>query len=352
MLTVKISIIPEYSTSNPLELKTIVIPSSKLNKMNPMILIILSILFSVSVATGQTTGRNAFAASEKVKSSFGQIETTENRSVECDTLRYPLSGEIIYYYMLPPGVGYITGNNSYKDKAKAEYFASFEVGSSISGMIADFVIASSVNNPQITFAIWNNAGADGKPGAIVATTTKSLSSISSDVNSEHFTTVPFDQPYTVTGPFYAGVILPTQPGDTLALWCRKHVAGYNGTAWEQWDNGSWYAFNNPESWGTNMQTTMTIHPVTCKTVGITEHADPEASVHPNPAGGVVNITTWKSAGKIRLDILTLTGSIAYSRSFPGAITNFNIDFSHLSKGVYMLRLSDGNRQHTQKLILE
>lgn len=318
--------------------------------MKPMILIILTILFSVSVTTGQTTGRNAIAASEKVK--LGLTEYTENRSVECDTLRYPLSGEIIYYYMLPPGVGYITGNNSYQDKAKAEYFASFEVGSSISGMIADFVVARSLNNPQITFAIWNNAGADGKPGTIVATTTKSLSSIVTDVNSEHFTTVTFDQPYTVTGPFYAGVILPTQLGDTLALWCRKHVAGYNGTAWEQWNNNAWYPFNHPDSWGTDMQTSMTIHPITCKTVGIGEHSDPEASVHPNPATGVVNITTWKSKEKIRLDLMTMVGKSAYSRTFPGAITNFNIDLSQLPKGVYMLRLSDGNRQHSQKLILE
>jgi hypothetical protein len=219
-------------------------------------------------------------------------------------------------------------------------------------MIADFVVAKSFNNPEITFAIWNNAGANGKPGAIVATTTKSLSSIVTDVNSEHFTTVTFDQPYTVTGPFYAGVILPTQPGDTLALWCRKHVNGYNGTAWEQWDNGIWYAFNDPASWGENMQTTMTIHPITCKSVAIAEHADPEASVHPNPATGVVNITTWKSAEKIRLDIMTMTGKSAYSRAFPGAITNYNIDLSQLPKGVYMLRLSDGKRQHSQKLILE
>jgi hypothetical protein len=320
--------------------------------MKPMILIILTILFSVSVTTGQTTGRTAIAASEKAKSTIGLTEYTENRSVECDTLRYPLSGEIIYYYMLPPGVGYITGNNSYQDRAKAEYFAGFEIGSSISGMIADFVVARSVNNPQITFAIWNNAGVDGKPGAIVATTTKSLSAIVTDINNEHFTTVVFDQPYTVTGPFYAGVILPTQPGDTLALWCRKHVAGYNGTAWEQWSNNAWYPFNHPDSWGTDMQTTMTIHPVTCKTVGIGEHSDPEASVHPNPATGVVNITTWKSAEKIRLDIMTMTGKSAYSRAFPGAITNYNIDLSQLPKGVYMLRLSDGKRQHSQKLILE
>lgn len=320
--------------------------------MKSIILVALTVLFSISLTTGQTSGRNSAAASEKVKINQHLTENNGNRSVECDTLRYPLSGEIIYYYMLPPGVGYITGNNSYQDKAKAEYFSGFEAGTTISGMIAEFVVAKSVNNPQITFAIWNNTGADGKPGAIVASTTKPLSSIVTDVNNEQITTVTFDQPFTVTGPFYAGVYLPTQTGDTLALWCRKHVSGYTGTAWEQWSNSAWYPFNHPDSWGTDMQTSMTIHPITCKTVGIGEHSDPEASVHPNPATGVVNITTWKSTEKIRLDIVTMTGNSVYSRSFPGAITNYNIDLSLLPKGVYMLRLSDGKRQHSQKLIME
>ncbi len=320
--------------------------------MKSIILVAFTVLFSFSITSGQTAGRNAVAASEKAKTIQQLNENNDNRGIECDTLRYPLSGEIIYYFILPPGVGYITGNNSYKDKAKAEYFGSFEVGTTISGMILDFVVAKNVNNPQVTFAIWNNGGTNGKPGTIVATATKPLSSIVSDVNGEHFTTITFDQPYTVTGPFYAGLVLPTQLGDTLALWCRKHVAGYNGTAWEQWENSTWYAFNDPDSWGTSLQTTMTIYPITCKTVGIPEKTDPEVTIHPNPATGVVNITTWKSAEKIKLDIVTMTGVNAYSRSFPGAITNYNIDLSLLPKGVYMLRLSDGKRLHSQKLVME
>jgi len=321
--------------------------------MKRITVIIALLLFSFTSIMAQNTGRTGFAASEKVNQSYSILnETYDDRSVECDTLRYPLPGTIIYYYLLPPGVGYITGNNSYLDKTKAEYFSSFEVGTTINGLIADFAVAKNTNSPQVTFGIWNNAGTNGKPGALVASTTKSLASLVTDYSNGTYSTITFDQPYTVTGPFYAGVVLPTVLGDTLALWCRQHVAGYSGTAWEQWSNGSWYSFNDPESYGTGMQTSMTIHPITCKTVGINDQTDPEASIHPNPANGIVNITTWKSSEKISLDIITLSGQTVFSRAYPGAITNFNIDLGTLPNGIYMVHLSDGKRQHTQKLIME
>ncbi|MBK6966202.1 MAG: hypothetical protein IPH20_20325 [Bacteroidales bacterium] len=77
---------------------------------------------------------------------------------------------------------------------------------------------------------------------MVVSATKPLWAIAADVTNEHATKVNFDQPYTVTGPFYAGVFLPSSTGDTLAIWCRKHVTGYNGTAWEQWSTNAWYPF--------------------------------------------------------------------------------------------------------------
>lgn len=319
--------------------------------MKKIVLISLALLLFIPVSFSQVTGKSAFTASEVIRHYPEVAGDNSNRTIDCDTLRYPLSGEIIYYYMLPPGVGYITGNNSYMDKAKAEYFASFESGTTISGMMADFVIAKNTNNPQITFAIWNNAGANGKPGLMVASTTKPLSSIVADVTNERATTVTFDTPYTVTGPFYAGVILPASTGDTLALWCRKHVTGYNGTAWEQWSSNAWYPFNDPDSWGENMQTTMTIYPIVCQPVGLEEVADPEVTIHPNPATGVVNISLWKSTSDVSLEIISMNGQRVYTRAYPGSFTNFNIDLSFVPKGVYMLQLTDGQRKHSQKLIL-
>ncbi|MBK6347245.1 MAG: hypothetical protein IPF68_15185 [Bacteroidales bacterium] len=49
-----------------------------------------------------------------------------------------------------------------------------------------------------------------------------------------------------------------------------------------------------------MQTTMTIHPIVCQPVGLEEVADPEVTIHPNPATGVVNISLWKSTSGISL----------------------------------------------------
>lgn len=309
------------------------------------------LLFSAGITFAQTDRIGAVVAAPVVKPLAVNSFTYEARGLECDTLRYPLNGQIIYYYLSSPESGYITGNNSYKDKAKAEYFTSYEPGTGISGIIAEFVIAKNVSNLPVTFAIWANDGSNGKPGTMIASTTKAMSSIVSDVENEQPTFVLFDPPVNIPGPFYAGVLLPTTIGDTLALWCREHSSTYTGTAWEQWEDNNWYPFNDDLSWGTNMQTSMTIHPITCKTVGLEEYTDAAVAVHPVPSTGILNITTWASTEKISLVIHALSGQRVYSKSLPGNITNFNLDLSTLPKGVYMLRLSDTGRSHNQKLIL-
>ncbi|MBL7906054.1 MAG: T9SS type A sorting domain-containing protein [Bacteroidales bacterium] len=308
-------------------------------------------LLTAGVTLAQTDRNTARIAVADAKQAPTLSFQDDSRGLECDTLRYPLNGQIIYYYLSSPESGYITGNNSYKDKAKAEYFTTYEPGASISGIIAEFVIAKNVSNLPVTFAIWAGDGSNGKPGTMIASATKAMSSIVSDVANEQPTVVLFDQPVNIPGPFYAGVLLPTTIGDTLALWCREHASTYTGTAWEQWDNNNWYPFNDEVSWGAGMQTSMTIHPITCKTVGLEEYADAAVAVHPIPSTGIVNITTWAGKDKISLVIHTMSGQQVYSRSLPGNITNFNLDLGTLPKGVYMLRLSDGTRSHNQKLIL-
>jgi hypothetical protein len=146
------------------------------------------------------------------------------------------------------------------------------------------------------------------------------------------------------------VVLPQTPGDTVALWCREHVDGYTGTAWEQWENNSWHAFNDVNNWEIN--TSMILHPIVCKTVGINEVADPQASIVPNPSNGIVNVHTWKNSTEINMEIYSFNGARVYAKAYPGTITNFNIDLGFLPKGVYVVRLFDEKRQHSQKMILK
>jgi hypothetical protein len=321
--------------------------------MKSLYAIILPFCLLISNVEAQNSRKDINRASGIVKNgTAASVASGDLRETICDTVRFPMQGEITYYYIIDDvDFGYITGNNSYKDKAKAEYYSTFETGSSITGIIADFAIAKNINNPNITFGIWDNTGTDGKPGALVASATKSLASIVTDVQNEQFTTVTLSEPWAVTGPYYVGVVLPTIVGDTVALWCRVHETGYISTAWDQFESGAWYAFNDPVNWGTTLFTSMLIHPIVCKTIGINELTDPETSISPNPANGVVNIRTWKSETIISLDVYSVKGAKVYSRSYPGSVTNYNIDLSNLPKGVYFIRLSDGKRQHSQKLML-
>lgn len=321
--------------------------------MKVLYAIILPFCLLISNAEAQNSRKDIIRASGIVKNgAAASVASGDLRETVCDTVRFPMQGEITYYYIIDENdFGYITGNNSYKDKAKAEYFGTFEGGSSITGILAEFAIARSNSHANVTFGIWDNTGVDGKPGTLVASATKSLASIVTDVQNEQITTVTLSEPWAVTGPYYVGVVLPTSLGDTVALWCRAHEAGYNSTAWDQFESGAWYAFSDPENWGTTLSTSMLIHPIVCKNVGINELTDPETSISPNPANGVVNIRTWKSETMISLDVYSVKGAKVYSRSYPGSLTNYNIDLGNLPKGVYFIRLSDGKRQHSQKLML-
>ena len=269
----------------------------------------------------------------------------------CDTLRFPMGGIITYYTISPPDAGYVTGNNSYGDKAKAEFYTAIGSGLAITGFVAEFAIARSISNSNanITFGIWDNTGANGKPGIMKASATYPLSYIIEDIQKNWLTTLNLVEPYVPTGPFYVGIVLPQTPGDTVALWCRKHEPAYVGTAWEQWNDNTWHDIS--VSWP-NMNTSMLLHPIVCQIVGIDEVPDPQASISPNPSNGIVNIKTWRNKTVINLEVYSISGSKVYAKSYPGTVNNFNIDLGFLPQGVYVIRLFDESRQHSQKILLK
>ena len=269
--------------------------------------------------------------------------------IGCDTLRYPMGGTITYYTIDDPDDGYVTGNNSYGDKVKAEFYTAVGNGKSITGFVAEFAIAKSVSNSNanITFGIWDNSGANGKPGIMKASATYPLSYIIEDIQENWLTVVNLDEPFAPTGPFYVGVILPQTTGDTIALWCKKSEPSYVGTAWEQYFDNTWHDIG--VSW--DLHFSMLLHPVVCQMVGIEEVTDSQASISPNPSNGIVNIKAWRNKSVINLEVYSISGSKVYAKSYPGAVTNFNIDLGFLPQGVYVIRLFDESRQHSQKVVL-
>lgn len=308
-------------------------------------------LLAIIGTQAQDSGNRNFKPSGVVRAKLLSVNPdAKQKDGTCDTLRFPMGGTITYYTIDAPDDGYVTGNNSYGDKAKAEYYTTAGSGNAITGFVAEFAIAKSTtnSNSDIIFGIWDNSGAGGKPGVMKASATYPLSWIIEDIAENWLTVLNLEEPYIPTGPFYLGVVLPQTTGDTIALWCRKSESTYVGTAWEQWGDNTWHDIG--DSWSLN--TTMLLHPIVCPIVGIEDVADPQASISPNPSNGIVNIKTWRNKSVINFEVYSMTGKKVYAKSYPGSMTNFNIDLDFLPQGVYVVRLFDGSRQHSQKIILK
>lgn len=314
--------------------------------MKKVFLMAIMALLATTYTQAQNASNRKYKASGVIRP---HLLPSAQRDSGCDTLRFPMPGTITYYFIDPPDVGYVTGNNSYGDKAKTEFYNSVEDGYAITGFVAEFAVARSTSNSNadITFGVWDT-GSGGGPGSMVASATYPLNWIIEDIDEEWLTILNLEEPYIPTGPFYVGVVLPQTPGDTVALWCRLDEAGYTGTAWEQWDDNSWHDIS--VSW--NLNTSMLFHPIVCQIVGIEDIADPQTFISSNPSDGIVNISAWRNKTTINLEVYSIRGQKVYAKSYPGTVTNFNIDLSFLPKGIYVVRLFDESKHHSQKIILK
>lgn len=88
------------------------------------------------------------------------------------------------------------------------------------------------------------------------------------------------------------------------------------------------------------------------TVGQDEATQSELGLYPNPGDGLVQISTHM-AGKQKLEVRTITGAHVYAEelSLSGQNT-IQKDFTHLPEGIYLITLSDGQSQHTSRLIIQ
>jgi len=197
--------------------------------------------------------------------SLSDIRKKNSRSLlskgDIDTLNFPLTGEYTYY--LTDEGGYVSGNNSYNDKAKAEYFVINEA-KKVTGILIDFVLAT--GDSDIELAIWDNSGDDGSPGSEIYNTNISISQVISDVQNNVTTFVEFENAIIVNDNFYTGVKLPTNEGDTVVIWTNTHEDTNPATAWEQWSDNTWVPFDDENSW--QLSISHAIFPIVENEVGL------------------------------------------------------------------------------------
>jgi PKD repeat protein len=150
----------------------------------------------------------------------------------------------IHLFGLETEEGYMSGHNSYFDKSKADKFSNSGPALKVTDLVYYFGIAKGGGN--ITATIWNANGAGGSPGGVLYNQTLPISSLK--VNGEP-TVVKLPNPLTISGNFFVGITFTYAAGDTVALLTNGKNEAINNTAWEQWDDGSWFEYDAAESWG-------------------------------------------------------------------------------------------------------
>ncbi|HNS16587.1 MAG TPA: PKD domain-containing protein [Bacteroidales bacterium] len=272
----------------------------------------------------------------------------------CDTLDFPFAGTYTYYLVTGDNTGYVSGNNSFGDKAKANYFSAYPEKIEIQGLLLEFAVAvqGSGNTTSVTFALWDNTGAQGAPGAIRKSASIPLSQIVEDVSENTFTYVPFDDPLYITAPFYAGVILPSSSGDTVALWTNTDGDAASGIGWEQWSDDGWLPYSDAEL-GWNLKIANAIFPVVCaSSQGREELLKAEdILIYPNPATDKVTLRfNNPNLSTVKIKLYNIMGGLMDSFIInPLQTASSTISLQGYTKGLYFMILETGNQKITRKI---
>lgn len=276
---------------------------------------------------------NTFGTDTEVKS--GYITINSCAPVACDSLSNWNNGTAILY--TGSGfTGYVGGHNSYGDQAKAEYFANAGNASYLTAIEADFAVAVP-DNPATSvlgFAVWHADGTANAPGTLLATKDILIADIVTDLQNNQPTTVVFDTPVSLAGAFYAGFFLSYAPNgaitDTVAVYTNTDQETTPATAWELWDNGTWYPYDDASSWGISVA-----HSIVAYTTDMLPVADFIAGSTQECQGASVSFTN------------NSTGASSFEWTFAGGNPYLSTDLSPVvtydTTGVHdvVLRVSGG-----------
>ena len=271
----------------------------------------------------------------------------------CDTVSYPFQGDYTFYTIIGENSGYVSGNNSYGDIAKASYFYDYEAGSQLVAGIFDFAIAKRLltNDAGIKFKVWDNDGSVNAPGTVLDSVEVNISELVEQVDFSQSTVIVFDPPVIVNGPFFLGVELPQIVGDTLVLFTNENGVVPVGNGWEQQYNGDWFPYSDEQnSWALDID--HAIFPVMCSSLGIDNQLISENMlVYPNPASSTINIAFLKQPEKdLEIRLTDLTGRIVGLGSILG--NQAIIDVSQFSAGTFILSLISSTEVITRKIVVE
>jgi len=140
--------------------------------------------------------------------------------------------------------GYLTGHNSEKSQAFAEFFDNSCGYSYISGAKVRFGKIKLANeDAKVNVVVWSARGAQGGPNPVIERKEVLFKQIQEDIINDRVTTVTFDRLTPIfSRAFHVGVEIDSTAGDTLAITSSANGEATNATSWVQNKSGKWNLF--------------------------------------------------------------------------------------------------------------
>ncbi len=272
----------------------------------------------------------------------------------CDTLRFPLPEPLTYYII--PGKGYVTGNNSYGDKAICDYFENTQPNLVITGMICEFSKAKQAagNNEKIPVKIWNTDGSSGNPGLTLVSDTLLLSSLVNDVTNNKYSTIDFAVPVQPGGSFYMGIQLPVLTGDTLCLWSTSLGKLPVNTTWILQNNNKWESAQI--LWTTQGEPdfiiSCAIYPKICLLNSVeNKEIQVPFAIWPNPAKEFITIVNQQGMqDNFLYSVFDISGKELLKGSLSDTLSTM-IDVRMLKPGIYIVHIKGKKAVFSTRLVV-
>lgn len=314
------------------------------------------------------TGNYSLGDSEGIDlvtgSHFTGSETTSfclNAPGTCDTIVQTTfaNGTPIIYTV---NSGYVSGNNNFGDKAKAQVF-SVSTPVYVQEVIIWFgakvkastntTSAVAVNLYQLNGAgVTNSGNVNTAPGTVLATQNLLLHRIDT---SGFINIVRFPSPVYMTGNYAAGVDFSTLTANDYAgiVSTTDGDAGLTELAWEKWDDNTWHTILQGWNNTINGDIDLAIFPIECPNLvtGV-EETENDFFLFPNPASDQLNVvvTPAMTTGlQASATLYNSMGQVVKTLSITPGVSV--IDISSLGSGVYFLQLNADARTVAKKFVV-
>lgn len=253
------------------------------------------------------------------------------------------------------GTGFISGTNSFLDKAKADKFNASST-TQVKGIWIYFGYLYSPGNGSstVTYKVWDNSGIGGAPNLTLASQTTTTLNIYNNIIQVPLqpTYVQFPNYAVHSGTFYAGVEFNPSNGDSIAIITNTQNLATN-TAWELWSNNVWYPYNDANSWNTQLSHLM--FPVLCATNPTSDLSYPpnqfEIELFPNPANDKLFIGIGNDLvnnQSLELSVFNLIGENIIKKQVTVNSSTIALDLAGLSNGLYVLEVRQNDKISIKK----